>query len=63
MIIIENDNSEERELNIDKALDVINYSNELPNITPQNEVIENHNCTHIVSSDFLLWLSGIFLVL
>ena len=46
------DNSEERELNIDKALDVINYSNELPNITPQNEVIENHNCTHIVSSDF-----------
>ena len=36
----------------DRALDVINYSNELPNITPQNEVIENHNCTHIVSSDF-----------
>ena len=31
-------------------------------ISPQNEVIENHNCTHIVSSDFLLWLSGIFLV-
>ena len=46
------DNSEERELNIDKALDVINYSNELPNISPQNELIENHNCTHIVSSDF-----------
>ena len=52
MIIIEKLIIVRNELNIDKALDVINYSNELPNITPQNEVIENHNCTHIVSSDF-----------
>ncbi|MBL7574256.1 type I phosphomannose isomerase catalytic subunit [Staphylococcus saccharolyticus] len=44
--------NKKRELSVSKALDVMDYSNELPNIAPQNEVIENHNCTHIVSSDF-----------
>ena len=52
--------NKKRELSVSKALDVMDYSNELPNIAPQNEVIENHNCTHIVSSDFFTmvkWLS------
>ena len=30
----------------------MDYSSELPTIVPQNEVIESHNCTHIVSNDF-----------
>ena len=42
----------EKILNIAKALDVMDYSSELPTIVPQNEVIESHNCTHIVSNDF-----------
>ncbi|MDK6298788.1 type I phosphomannose isomerase catalytic subunit [Staphylococcus caprae] len=46
------ENGEPRSLNIAKALDVMDYSSELPTIVPQNEVIESHNCTHIVSNDF-----------
>lgn len=45
-------NNEQRTLNVSKALDVMEYSSELPSIVPQNEVIENHNCTHVVSNDF-----------
>lgn len=39
-------------LDVDKALDVIQYSQELPSIVPENEIIENHKCSHIVSNDF-----------
>lgn len=41
-----------RPLNIEKALDVIQYNAPLPNIFPESEIIENHKCTHIVSNDF-----------
>ncbi|PAG86088.1 mannose-6-phosphate isomerase, partial [Staphylococcus aureus] len=42
----------DRPLNIEKALDVIQYNAPLPNILPESEIIENHKCTHIVSNDF-----------
>ncbi len=42
----------DRPLNIEKALDVIQYNAPLPNILPEREIIENHKCTHIVSNDF-----------
>ena len=32
-------NNEQRTLNVSKALDVMEYSSELPNIVPQNERI------------------------
>ena len=39
-------------LDIDKALDVIQFTADIPNISPENEIIENHKCSHIVSNDF-----------
>lgn len=39
-------------LDIEKALDVTQFTAELPNIVPENEIIENHKCSHIVSNDF-----------
>ncbi|MBO1199146.1 class I mannose-6-phosphate isomerase [Staphylococcus simiae] len=42
----------DRPLEIEKALDVIEYNAPLPNIVPETEIIENHKCTHIVSNDF-----------
>ncbi len=42
----------DRPLNIEKALDVIQYNAPLPNILPESEIIENHKCKHIVSNDF-----------
>ncbi|MEJ7487987.1 type I phosphomannose isomerase catalytic subunit [Staphylococcus pasteuri] len=43
---------ESRELNIQKALDVMEFNSDLPNIIPEKEIIESHQCTHIVSNDF-----------
>lgn len=34
----------DRPLNIEKALDVIQYNAPLPNILPESEIIENHKC-------------------
>lgn len=48
----DNHNGESRELNINKALDVMAFNNDLPNIVPEKEIIESHQCTHIVSNDF-----------
>lgn len=39
-------------LNINRALDVIEYGIEVPKLVPESEIIENHKCSHIVSSDF-----------
>jgi mannose-6-phosphate isomerase class I len=35
----------DRPLNIEKALDVIQYNAPLPNILPESEIIENHSNT------------------
>jgi mannose-6-phosphate isomerase len=43
---------ENRELQVDKAIDVIEVFNENMNITPDTEMVENHKLTKLVSNDF-----------
>ncbi len=40
------------QLEIQKALDVTQFLAEIPSVIPENEIIENHKCSHIVSNDF-----------
>ncbi|MFC0138570.1 mannose-6-phosphate isomerase [Staphylococcus petrasii] len=44
--------NDDTQLEIQKALDVTQFLAEIPSVIPENEIIENHKCSHIVSNDF-----------
>ncbi|MDR5602651.1 mannose-6-phosphate isomerase, class I [Staphylococcus coagulans] len=45
-------NGNKRPLHLEKSKDVIQISEESPNVIPQTEVIENHKCTTFVQNSF-----------
>ncbi|MGV3244500.1 mannose-6-phosphate isomerase, class I [Staphylococcus sp. 11262D007BW] len=47
-----NDQGELRPLHLEQSKDVINISDESPNVIPHTEMIESHKCTTFVSNSF-----------